>query len=318
MEKWLRIISWLATIGSGLFLLSWISAAIPHGQSLSALGAAIAVVLLGLASAAWTKGKLRSGSRLTATAVARIIIAGIVCILSPYTLVALASSGSITNVQHHGHIFNWQVWLANFISGSATFFLYISLVEVSIVLHKNAPWKDVSESTQRLLPSWISAIASGLTGSIVISMHFADGPLMSISMGQAIVAAFAVAVLLAPFFRWFVKTSWDIGIVTIFNTTKWKASVYAVLDDIGYSPMIPDGDLATLKKHMTKCHLCQMADEYQDIMAQLEETSKLDQELSEIHGDEKCEACAKALAIGDSPDSGKTLVQGPADTTGSE
>lgn len=189
--------------------------------------------------------------QLPRSSIARLVIYIVITLLYPFGVVALASSGGAFLPYHHGGGYNWQHWFANFLNATTILLLYLSLIELPIGLHKNVPRNLVNERTRILVPAWISAVASCLTWLLILQLYFIAGPLGNLTIGQTIVAAFATAVLLNPFYRWLAQKLWEVELPSLLSLTRWRETIREVVDSIG-------GVSAThsIRKHIAECPDC--------------------------------------------------------------
>lgn len=78
-----------------------------------------------------------------------------------------------------------------------------------------------------LVPGWLAGFASVLTAAFILMLHFggiAEVDLRKAHMGILSVAAFGVAVLLAPFYRVVVEKCLQQGIAVVFDPARWWSS----------------------------------------------------------------------------------------------
>jgi hypothetical protein len=104
-----------------------------------------------------------------------------------------------------------------------------------------------------LVSGWLAGFASVLTAAFIITLHFggiAEVHLRTAQMGALSAAAFAVAVLLAPFYRFIAKECLQQGIAAVFDPARWLSSGFAAFGEIIRAPAdvpepVADGMLAS-------------------------------------------------------------------------
>jgi hypothetical protein len=241
-------------VGYVFYGIGWLLIPIPHVSQISAAAGAIGTLLLIASGLAWSVTKVSARKLPDASSLARGAIRIAIFALFPFVVVALASNGTSLLPFHDGNGYNWQHWLVGFLASTMLCGLYLTVAEVPLYLHKYVPWNAASEKTRRLLTSWTAGAASALTSSVVISMHFAGGPIKGLTAGQVIIVGFAVAVLLAPFFKWFFGTAWNLGFAEMFSVPKWRADIQAVISDVDIAASgVSKQDL---KAHLEDCRAC--------------------------------------------------------------
>lgn len=82
-------------------------------------------------------------------------------------------------------------------------------------------FRDASELTRQLAPSVVAAAATTMTCSYLFLLHFSNGPLSAVKLGPLAAALLAVAVIIAPLYRFVVQAFWEHGVVNALDTGKW-------------------------------------------------------------------------------------------------
>jgi hypothetical protein len=97
------------------------------------------------------------------------------------------------------------------------------------------------------VPAWLAGLTSILTAAFIFTLHYGGGVprtnLQNVPIGVWSIAAFGVAVLLAPFYRVVVKLCIHRGIVAVFDPALWwKAWCAAYREITGASAAARIGD----------------------------------------------------------------------------
>jgi hypothetical protein len=71
------------------------------------------------------------------------------------------------------------------------------------------------------VPAWLAGFAAVLTVVYLLTLHFDNLGLANVHLGVLSVAAFGVAVVLAPFYRIVASACWESGIAVVFDPVRW-------------------------------------------------------------------------------------------------
>lgn len=96
-----------------------------------------------------------------------------------------------------------------------------------------------------LVSGWLAGLASGLTAAFILALHFggiAEVDLRTAQIGALSAAAFAVAVLLAPFYRFVAKECLQQGIAVVFDPARWLSSGFAAFGEVLRAPAVVADD----------------------------------------------------------------------------
>jgi hypothetical protein len=90
-----------------------------------------------------------------------------------------------------------------------------------------------------LVSGWLAGFASAMTAAFILTLHFggiAEANLRTAQLGALSVAAFGVAVLLAPFYRFVAKECLQQGIAVVFDPARWWSSGFAAFGEALRAP----------------------------------------------------------------------------------
>jgi hypothetical protein len=102
--------------------------------------------------------------------------------------------------------------------------LGIPLLVVALPEYLKARGRAAAANVSSLVPGWLAGFASALTATYILLLHFggfAEPDLRKAHIGVLSVAAFGVAVLLAPFYRVVAKECLQHGIAVVFDPAGW-------------------------------------------------------------------------------------------------
>lgn len=105
--------------------------------------------------------------------------------------------------------------------------LLMYAVPVLIVLVPGYLQTQGRAAASSLVPGWLAGFASVLTAAFILMLHFggiAEVDLRKAPTGILVVAAFGVAVLLAPFYRVVVEKCLQKGLAVVFDPARWWSS----------------------------------------------------------------------------------------------
>lgn len=219
-------------VGTFFYFIGLLVMPMPHAKVLSATAGAIGTILLIGGSITWIVLRIRAHKMPSAINTIRALMFVTVTFLLPFGVAGLASSGGTFDAIFRGNGYGWPHWVAQLLSSWTLAGPYAVLIELPHYLFQYAPRSQVSDRTRTLLPSWGSGGSALLAATLVTLMHFANGPLANVSIERVIVAAFAVATLLLPFFRWLINIVWTLGVTRTFSFRYWKSSASSVIEDI--------------------------------------------------------------------------------------
>ena len=150
----------------------------------------------------------------------RISVTTIVfCLGLPSIFVVLATAGESSNGVFAGftgrpgiYIDFWSPLEIVCFFGIPTLMVFIP----GLLKSKGRPWRDDSP-----VPAWLAGFAAVLTAVYILTLHFDNLGLAKWHLGALSVAAFATAVLLAPFYRIVANACWKAGIAEVFDPVRW-------------------------------------------------------------------------------------------------
>jgi hypothetical protein len=96
-----------------------------------------------------------------------------------------------------------------------------------------------SRSASSLVTGWLAGFASVLTAAFILTLHFggiAEVQMRTAQMGALSVAAFGLAVLLAPFYRFVASECAQQGIAMVFDPARWCSSGLAAFGEVIRAP----------------------------------------------------------------------------------
>jgi hypothetical protein len=233
------------------FAVAWMLVPVPGASQVSAALGMLSLYSLVIISLVWIMSHIRPRKRPSRRSALRFVAYIVGTLVYPAIIAALASNGEAFYSYHRGHPYTWQPWLANFLNAATALLLYVAVMEIPISLHRNAPRELVSARACELVPAWLSAVASTLTGLLILQLHFINGPLEKLTLAQTIIAGCATGVLLYSFYKWQCQKLWEFDISTILSPSRWRETVREVVNSID--------DVAAnegIVKHSEKCEEC--------------------------------------------------------------
>jgi hypothetical protein len=204
-----------------LILLFAIAEPVPAVSDLLALFALVLVcrvVILARRSRHRGKRSLRRTLAVTAVVVAVVYASSFAILLATESLAFLAASGS-------GSSPTSSTWSSVYSENGAvsTDELAITVAVLGLLLwipHLLFRIKldiDGKDGVQGTLLAVITAGACALTGTYIILLHFADGPLRSVHVGTLVAGTLFTLVLVAPYYRALARTCWRRGMPLALN-----------------------------------------------------------------------------------------------------
>jgi hypothetical protein len=143
-----------------------------------------------------------------------------ICFGLPAALVMLATSGGSLNATF-GFTSNsglgWRVYL-----DIPEALCLLGIVALVVVLPEQLRTEDGPPAANSPVPGWLAGFASVLTVAFAFILHYdAKSGLLKAPLGALTVAAFLVAALLAPFYRFLAQQCRQLGIVVVFDPVQW-------------------------------------------------------------------------------------------------
>jgi hypothetical protein len=236
---------WVLFTMGWLVLMALLVLDLNHHPALGPFASAWAIALFVLATKylvleGWLQSDLPD--RMSTSAMWRVAVTiNVFCFGLPAVFVFLAASstsrsavmGLLSNTPHAGHW--WAVPEELCLLGIPAL-----LVVVPEYLHTQG--RAAAASSR--VPAWLAGFASVLTAAFILSLHYggsAEAELRKASPGVLSVAAFGVATLLAPLYRFVVTQCVQQGIAVAFDPGRWWSAWCVVYGEMMGAPTVTAG-----------------------------------------------------------------------------